>query len=848
MLRTILASIRAHKLRLLSTTLSIVLGVAFISGTYILTDTLKGAFEEVFASTTDGIDVAVRGRAEFASQVSETDRPPVPPAVVAQLRQLDGIRAVSGEVSGLAVLIDADGQPIGGQGPPTLGVNGPTDDALTNATLRDGAFPTMSDEVAIDAATAAAQAISVGDTVQVVVDGPVTPYTVSGIIGFGEVDNLAGATLVMFEPSRAAELYGRNGFAEVYVAAQDGTDVDALIQTVAATVGSEYEVLTGDELAASVTADINDGLAFFTTALLVFAGVSLFVGSFLIANTFTIIVAQRTRELALLRAVGASRRQVVLSVMAEALTVGVVGSIVGLLLGVLVAAGLQSALGAFGIDLPEGDSVLAARTIVVSLVVGIGITLAAALLPALRSTQVLPVAALQAVAAPPPRRNGIIRYVVGGVLMAAGVGVLALGLFGGGGIQPVGAGAVLTLLGAAALSPLITTPVVTLLGLPIGALRGTPGQLATENAVRSPRRTAATASALMIGIALVSFTFIMGASIQESASAGIDRSFLAQLQVQPANQAGPPGTAGIPAGTVDALREVDEVAVVSPITFGEMQVEDGVRFVAGIDTSTIDRALSIDFIEGSWATLGEGGIAISQDTADGTGLQVGDTLDATFAATGQQALTVRAIFDGTNLDADWVLDAGTFAANFPESVIAAVYVTLVDGADVAQARPAIDAALELFPTVQVLDQDELKQLIGDQIDQLLGLLNALLALSVIIALFGIVNTLGLSVLERTRELGLLRAVGASRSQIRTMVRWESVLIAVLGATLGLVIGALFGWMVVTSLSDLGISRLVIPGGRLLTAVVIAAVAGVLAAIVPARRAARTDILRALDAQ
>ncbi|HUG84749.1 MAG TPA: ABC transporter permease [Euzebya sp.] len=842
-----LKSILAHKARLLSTTLSIVLGVAFIAGTYILTDTMQDAFQEVFSSTTEGIDIAVRGTAEFQSSFGETDRGLVSPEVLAEVQQLDGIQAASGEVTGLAIILDPDGEPIGGQGPPTLGVNGPIDESLTSATLRDGSFPATDDEVAIDAATAGENGFVVGDTVRIVIDGPAQEFTLSGIVGFGEVDSLAGATLAMFEPTYATELYGQDGFSEVYATAEDGADVDSLITQVSETVGSDYEVLSGDELAQSVTADINAGLGFFTTALLVFAGVSLFVGAFLIANTFTIIVAQRTRELALLRAVGASRRQVVFSVLAEALTVGIVGSLVGLLLGVGVAQLLQAALNGFGIDLPQGDTIIATRTIVVSLVVGVLVTMAAALLPAIRSTRVSPVEAMQAVAAPPPRRQGVLRYVVGGLLFVGGVIVLGIGLFADGGIQVVGAGAALTLFGAASLSSLVTTPIVTALGAPIAATRGIPGQLAKENAIRAPRRTAATASALMIGLALVSFTFVMGASIERSAVVGIDEAFLSDFQVSPIAFGGALG-AGFPFSAVGALDELDEVAVATPLQVGEFRFDGTSGFLAGVEAERIDQALTLQFLEGDWAAVEAGGLLVSENVATNNQMEVGDEVELTFAATGAISIPVGAIFDGANVDASWLVDEAVFDANFREPSIQSAYVTLHDGVSVSDARPAVEAALEPYPTVQLQDLDEVKQSISDQINQLLGLLNALLALSVIIALFGIVNTLGLSVLERTRELGLLRAVGGSRSQVRTMIRWESVLIAVLGAALGLVIGVLFGWMVVTSLADLGISQFVVPGGRLAVSVLIAALAGVLAAIIPARRASRIDILRSLEAQ
>ena len=849
MFATTLRSIASHKLRLLGTALAIVLGVAFVTGTYVLTDTLRQAFDEVFAPITEGVDLTVQGRTDDFTEGFTGIGRPVPHELADELAALDGVAEIDAEASGFAQIIGEDGEPVGGMGPPTLGISTATNPELS-ADFREGRAPTAPDEVAIDAGTAEAQGLAVGDRIDIVIDGPVTTFTVVGTIGFGELDNLAGATVVLFERDFALDTYGEDGFTAVYLYTDEGTDPADLQDDVAAIVGDDFEVLTEEELSDSITADINEGLGFFTTALLVFAAVSLFVGAFLIANTFTIIVAQRTRELALLRAVGASRRQVLGSVLGEALAVGLVGSALGLLLGLAVAQGLYALLDTFGISLPSSGLVVRSTTVVVALVVGTGVTLLAALAPALRSTRVPPVAALQAVAAPPAPRYGMLRYVAGGLVLLGGIGLLLAGLFADGGIALVGAGAAVTLLGAAFLAPLVTRPLLRLLGAPLAAARGVQGQLATENALRNPRRTAATASALMIGLALVAFMSILGASITRSAQVGIDEVFLSEFQVNPSGGFGIPGESGFSEQLIADLTARDDVAVATPLYLGQFRPEPGgsTTVLGAVEADEIGQAFGLDFLDGSFAELGEGGVAVSADLADREGLAVGDTVTVEFAATGQRDLVVRGVFDGANLDTDWLIDADTYRDNFSQLLTSSLYVKLADGVDAAQVRPELEAELAAYPTLQLQDLDEVKEQISDSIGQLLGLVSALLLLSVIIALFGIVNTLGLSVYERVREIGLLRAVGATRRQVRTMIRWESVLIALLGAVFGVVVGVLFAWMVTRALADLGISQFVIPYGQVVGGVLFAAVAGVLAAIIPARRAARTDVLRALQAE
>lgn len=850
MRRATWASILAHKVRLLSTSIAIVLGVAFVTGTLILSDTLQGTFDELFGQTTSGIDVAVRG-AEIDPFVGSEG---VDPAVVEQIAAVEGVAGVSPEVEGFAQLIGEDGEPVGGLGPPTIGISAPVDPAIENPVLREGRFPTADGELAVDAGTAEAQGIELGEEVQIVLDGPVESFTATGIVGVGDLDNLAGATLVVLDPDTAFARWGADGWSTVYAIAEEGVDPDALRDEVAAALrsgaaaalGGDYQVETGEELADSQAADIGSGLSFLTTGLLVFAGVALFVGAFLIANTFSIIVAQRTRELALLRAVGASRRQVLGSVMAEALLTGVLGSLLGFALGAGLARGLYLLLDAFGIGLPEGDLVIQLSTFLTAVALGTVLTAVAAILPALRSTSVPPVAALQAVAAPPPPRYGRTRYALGGIVFAGGVAGIAISIAQDGGLIGVGAAAVVTLLGAAALAPLVTRPLLRLLGVPVAASRGIQGQLATENALRNPRRTAATASALMIGLALVSFVQIMATSFTDSAEAAIDDAFAGDFGLSRGGfQVPQPG----PGAELEAAIEaIDGVAVATPQLLGFSRIDGEDVVLSLVEADQIEEVLALDYVAGDAEGFASDGLIVSEGIAESEGLAVGDRVEVTTAAGDVLDLGIGGITADSPLTAGWFADLAAYPGDHDELPFANLFIALEDGVDPAPVRAELDALLSDYPTYQLQDLTEVKASITDQVGQLLGLLTALLLLSVVIALLGIVNTLGLSVLERIRELGLLRAVGASRAQVRSMIRWESVLIAVLGAVFGLVLGVLFAGMVLTAIADDGLLELSLPTGTLAAGLVGAALAGVLAAVVPARRASRIDILRALEAQ
>ena len=840
-----LKSILAHRTRLALTALAVVCGVAFVSGTLVLTDTMRGTFDTLMTDAYAGVDVVVHGPEQFSSAIGgDAARGPVPAEVVDQVAAVEGVAMVEGEVQGQAILLDADGQRLGAPTAPSLAGQAPANEDLYAVELRDGRYPATPGEVAVDAGTAELADLAVGDTVDVVTTGAATTQTITGIVGYGEADNLAGATLTLFEPATAFELFAVDGgYAALNVEAVDDVSRDELSDRIAAVVAEDLTVLTGDDMGASASAAIADSLEFLTTALLAFAGISLFVGAFIIFNTFSIIVAQRTRELALLRAVGASRRQVLAAVLAEALATGLIGSAVGVGTGLGVASALRAIMDAAGMTLPEGPLVVSGRTVVVGLLVGVLVTLVAALGPAMRSLRVPPVAAMQSVAVPPPTKLSRTRLGLGSLLTAAGIGALVLGLFAEGGMAIVAVGAILVMLGFTLLAALVTRPVLALMGWPVQHGLGIRGELATLNALRNPRRTASTASALMIGLGLVSFVVIFAASITASTAAAITDTFRAELSVRP-SAAGP---GGFSPEVVDVLREVDGVETAMPMVHADFRYDDKVLFGTGLDPQGYDDVIAMDTVDGDLAELAGDAFAVKTGIAEAEGWQVGDVVDLEFAATGVQPLRLAAIVE-SDVDVSWFFDNDTLRDNVHgQPQVGQVFVSLADGVELEVVRPTIDAALADFPTVESLDQAELQADIEGQIDQVLGLMTALLLLSIVIALFGLVNALGLSVYERIRELGLLRAVGASTRQVRAMVRWEAVLVAGLGATLGLAVGTLFGWLLVTALADEGISTFSMPVTQLVGAFVAAGVAGVVAAVVPARRAGRVDILGALQA-
>jgi putative ABC transport system permease protein len=834
----------AAKARFVMTALAVIIGTGFVAGSLTFGDTLEQGFDELFTSIVGDADVVVRAAGDDGEVVlDDTGRiaDTFPTDVVDRLAALDEVRLADGEVEGVAILVDDAGQPIGQFGPPTIGVSTFEHEELDPAELRSGRWPEVAGEVAIDAGTARSEGWEVGARVGVVLDGPVEPSEVVGIFGLGDMDNLAGASVVVLDRDTALTRLGTDGeLTAAYVAAAEGVDDDALVAAVAGALGDGYAVMTSAEVAEEQQAAIAVFVDIFSIALLVFAVVALLVGSFLIFNTFTIVLAGRLRELALLRAVGAGRGQLLVAVIGEAAIVGAIGGAIGAGFGLLVARGLQAILGTIGLELPGEGLVVLPRTIVVAIVVGIVITVAAAVVPARRAVHIPPVAALTEVAVAAPVGRGIWRTVLGGVLVVVGVSALTATLVADAGPAVLGVGAVALFLGVAALSALIVRPLARLLGGPSAAL-GVTGELARANATRNPRRTAATASALMIGLALVSFVSIFAASLQGSFRETIERTFRSDAIVQAAT------IAGVPDAAIDALDARPEVALVVPAAAGQVELDGESLTVAILPPEQLDAVFVLDVVAGDLAGLDTGGLVLDASFADDLGITAGDEVPAGLPD-GIIDLPVVALVDGEGLDVRGFLDPVTWEANGgTRSTVFNAYVLFAPDVDTGAALAATEAALADLPQVRVLDQAGFADAIGAQLDQLLAVVYALLALSVLVALLGIVNTLALSVVERTREIGLLRAVGMTRPQVRRMVRMEAISVALIGAALGLALGVPLG-VVFTRVERFNLTTFVVPWTELLIGVVLAGVAGLVAGLLPARRAANLDVLDALYAE
>jgi putative ABC transport system permease protein len=846
MWKTTIRGLAAHKVRLALTALAIVLGVGFISGTYVLTDTMNSAFANLFSDVTEGVDLYVRRGSAFQGIEGNEDRKPIPERLIADIAGVPGVEVAEGTVTGYAQLVDENGDAITTGGAPTIGISwSGVGGGGGEFRIANGHAPQGPGEVLIDRATAEEHGFSVGDEVQILFEGPPETFTLVGTAGSGESDTLLGATLAAFEVDTAQRVFDKEGqFDAIEVAVEDGASVAGVRDQINGLVPEGVEVATGQAVADEQASAIQQALGFFNTALLVFAIVALFVGAFVIFNTFSITVAQRTREFALLRALGATGRQVMTSVLAEAALIGLIASALGLGAGLLIALGLNALLAAFGIELPQTTLQILPRTIVTSMLVGTVVTVVSSLFPARRAATVSPMAALREVT-PRPARWSPRRTLVGTLILIAGIVVLGLGLFAdvSNELSLVGLGAFLTFMGVAVLSPLFAGPLASVVGAAPARAFQIPARLARANAATNPKRTASTAAALMIGLALVGFVSILASSIKASSVAVIDESLKADFVVSIASLSGGEGF------SPEIEKEIEsrpEIGAAAAIRLGEFRYRDSNRFLTAAHVRDIDEVVSLGETSGRLEDLTDGGVFVQEDVATELGLEVGETLEMEFPATGVQRQRVEGLFqEDTVIGSQFLISQETHRENYSQNLDDTVFITAAPGVSVEDARAAVDDATKAWPNVTVQDQTEFKETQASQIDQLLGLVTALLGLALLIALLGITNTLALSVFERTREIGLLRAVGMTRRQARAMIRWEAVIVSVIGALMGLAVGTFFGWALVTALESEGITELVIPGGQLTAYVIIAAVAGIIAALPPARRAARMDVLQAI---
>jgi putative ABC transport system permease protein len=843
-----LRGIAARKMRAFTTWLAIFLGVALVAGTYVLTDTINKSFSDIFTESLKGTDVAITANQDVMSD--EVGPPAFPARLLDRVRQVDGVEAAAGSVFASGRFVDTKGDPIGHGFAPNF-ISSLLPDRFETLDYVEGRKPGTATEVSIDTQTADTGHLRVGGKLRLAGAHEAKTYDIVGLTKLGDT-SFGGAGIAQVIPPEAQRVTDRQGqFDQISVAAASGVTPEQLVDRIARVMPSQVVVETGEEAAKRQSQDIAEGLGFLRIALLVFAGVSLFVGAFQIFNTFSITVAQRTREFGMLRTLGASRRQILSTVGIEALGLGLLGAALGLAGGVGFAFGINELFKATGIDLPNTGTVVSLRTVIVSLIVGVVVTLVAALVPALRATRVTPLAALREAELQDTKRRGRVVTAVALVVGLAGLAMMLGGLFGGiddsgtaAGL--LGGGAAAMLFGVSLFSPLLVRPLASLTGRPMERLRGITGRLARENAMRKPGRTATTAAALMIGLALVVFVTVFAAGLKSSVSKTIDESFRGELVVQNTD-----GFSPIPREAIDEARKVDGVATVSSITYPTGKVVglgDTVR-LAAVDPSTLGQVMALTFQSGGAGVLGGLGASdaiIDENFAKDAGLKVGDKLRLRTPIGRTATYTVRGTVKGElDLLGKAIVDESSVRSKFGRVQPSFALARLTSDASPAAAQKQMDAALGgRFPTVEVQNQSQLKDQQEQQVNALLGLVYALLSLAVIVSLFGIVNTLALSIHERTRELGMLRAVGMSRRQVRTMVRYEAVITALIGAILGTVLGVIFAALVSRPLADEGFT-LSYPVATLITLLVLAAIAGVVAAIGPARRASRLDVLRAL---
>lgn len=857
MLALAVRGLAARKLRTALTALAILLGVAMVAGTFMLKGSVDKAFDDIFAEANAGIDVTVQPRSAFDSGFDLPESgAALPQSLVAKVEGVDGVEKAAGAIndSTSIAILDENGDRIGpsGGGPPQIAAS-VEPEPFNPFTWVEGSAPTSSDEVGIDSITADEENWHVGQRITISGARGSRTYTLAGIGRFGSGVPLGGASFALFTLPEAQAVTGKRGELDnIDVEAADGVTPDELAGRINAVLPGDAQAKTGAEDAAQQSADIKDGFSFLTTFLLVFAGISVFVGAFLIFNTFSITVAQRTREFGMLRTLGASSRQVLATVILEALLLGIIASLIGIAAGLGFVALVTGAFKAMGFELPQSGIVLTPAAVITPLIVGVVATLGSAVVPALRATRVTPLEALRddAQASERPRRR---RVWVARILALLGVLAIAAGLFAtssfGSALLLLGLGLILLFIGVAMLAATLVRPLASFVGRPIERLRGVTGRLARENTLRNPGRTATTSAALMIGVALIVFAAVFAASATKSVGDALDETFAGDLVV-----ANTDGFSPIPSDISRRVAAVDGVQTVSPISGAPGEIELATpqkSLITGLDPATLPVVAKLDWVDGDDATLrglsGDQAIVESK-WAEDHGVAVGDTVSVE-NATGQRVDVEIAgsIRDRVQLlVTSLALPLDELRRQFDARQDFAILIGYAPGADPAATRARIDALLEhRFPQAEARDQQELKQQQEDGINQLLALIYVLLALSIVLSLFGVVNTLVLTIYERTREIGMLRAIGASRSQIRRMIRYESLITAMIGALIGAAIGLVVAIAAVEALKDDGLV-LGVPVGGIIVVLIVAGIAGIVAGIWPARRASRIEVIEALQ--
>ena len=844
-----LKSLFSRKLRSALTAIAIVLGVAMISGTYVLTDSISNAFDAIFTQSYRGTDAVISGKSAFdLSDQGLTTDPAFDASLLPTVRELPDVQAAIGGVGGEAQLIGRNGKAIVFGGAPNLGFSvDPSQPDFNSLTLVDGRWP-KNGEVVVDRSTAGKKDIAIGQEIGVQAEGPVVRLRVSGLVKFGGVSTIGGATLAGFNLETAQRLFHKAGkLDQIRVSAKSGVSGTELTSEINKILPAGTQVRSGNGQAASDAKDTNSFISFLQTFLLSFGGVALFVGAFVIANSLSITIAQRTREFATLRTLGASRRQVLRSVIIEALVVGVVASVAGLFLGLALGKGLFSLFDAVGFTLPNNGLTFQTRTVVVALLVGVLVTLLASLRPALRATRVPPIAAVREGATLPAGRLHRYRPIATGLVAVLGFAALIYGLFGASGTKGVliwmGLGALLVFVGVSLWSSHIVVPLARVLGWPAKRIGGAAGSLARDNARRNPQRTASTAAALMIGLALVTLVATLATSIIETFNSAVDDLARGEFYAITAQNNFSP----IPIAAGQAAAKTPGLESISDVRAGDMNIYGNTRTLTAVDPG-IGKVITLNWKDGSQAVLadlGDTGAFIDDNFANNHDLTTGSSV-VLLTPTGKTlAFTIKGIFKppaGGSPFGPVTISTKTFDANYDEPKNIYSFVTMKGGVTDANTA-ALNRQLDGFPNAKVADGDQFKKNQVSGLKSVLNVLYVLLALSVLVSVFGIVNVLVLTVFERTREIGMLRAIGMTRRQVRRMIRHESVITSLIGAVIGCALGLVLAALLIARVDEINFFT---PWGQLVIFLIAAIIVGIIAAIFPARRAARLNPLEALQ--
>ena len=843
MFRIALKGILGRKARLILTSLAVILGTSFLAGTSVFSDTLNRTFDNLFSDVFKNVDAYVRSTQVIEGDFGQEERQRISADLVSIVEKVPGVRDASPDIQAFARIIGKDGKPIGsdGQGPPTFGSVGEEFAGALWSTA-EGKWANGPTEVVIDEASAKAGKYVLGDTVKVVAQSGSREFTLVGIASYGDVRSPGGATFALFDSVTAAEFLTKPGFIDAILISGDGSVSDEKLSKAiqdALPTTSKTETLTGAEITLETQDQIGSALDFFGILLSTFSFIALGVGCFVIYNVFSISAAQRQRENALLRAIGASRKQITRAMLIEATVVGLLGSVVGLVAGIGLSAGLSALLRAVNIDIPSGGLVLSQNTVTSTIIIGLIVTVLSAILPARRAGKVPPLAAMRATAleiAEPGRK----RLYTGLLSIALGLAIIVAVVMGASN-NYLGIGILFVFIGTIVLGPIIARPVAMFLGRPAARFRGVTGVMARQNSARNPKRTSRTASPVLIGVALVTAVTALAASIKGQ----IDDVFTAQFKGDYAISTDARGFGGLSPSLAVDLNKLPEVEKATGFGFLTVKIEDKGQYLTTITPKTIEGLWDIGLINATYSDLSTSDIFVSEKTAKKKNIALGSVLQTTFGDGSTRPLKVAGFFVNDEIG-NYIANSALVDGSAIIMFDIGVYIKTKDNVDKAEAFTALENAVKKYGQGELLTKQEYINKQSGQVNQLLGLIYGLLMLSVIISIVGIIITLLLSVFERQRELALLRAVGMTRSQVRTTVRWESVITSLLGAVLGIILGIGLGWVIVFALKDQGLTSFKLPIGPTIVIMVMSFIVGLFAAIYPAWRATRVNILDALN--